>query len=111
MISLSSNDLAVSFKQFGKLFLSHTREWYLVAVRGFATPLNKAPASCSMRLVFPCISRRAGTMDPPNAYAIPWCPRQTPKVGILGPSFLMMFRHTPKYRLLSGLPGPGEIMI
>ena len=32
--------------------------------------------------VFPCMTRSARTMSPPNAAPIAWWPRQTPRMGV-----------------------------
>ncbi len=48
----------------------------------------------------------ARTTAAPNAWPIAWCPRHTPRIGTLPPSWRNSCSDTPAS---SGVPGPGEI--
>jgi len=56
----------------------------------------------------PCISRSARTTSPPNASAMHWWPRQTPRRGTLPANAATISFETPASR---GVQGPGEITI
>jgi hypothetical protein len=45
--------------------------------------------------VLPCIGFAARTTSPPYACPIDWCPRQTPRIGILDPSSRIVSTDTP----------------
>ena len=51
------------------------------------------------------MSRFAGTIFAPNAWAMDWCPRQMPRIGTWPANALTAASVTPAE---SGLPGPGE---
>jgi len=61
--------------------------------------------SCRSRDVLPCRIAFAATIRPPNAWAIAWCPRQTPMSGTFPANAWIAASVTPAE---SGLPGPGE---
>ena len=76
---------AVGTRQSGSASSRTMSEWYRVASNGFSIPWKTPLPSCSIREVFPCISRSARTTSPPNAWPMHWCPRHTPSTGSLGP--------------------------
>src|SRR3989454_8089774 len=61
-----------------------------------------------MRDALPCIGRPARTMPAPYAAPMHWCPRHTPRMGIVDPN-----RRTTSVEIPAspGEQGPGEMMI
>ena len=59
------------------------------------------------RDALPCIGRRARTICPPKAWPMHWWPRQTPRIGIVGPSAAHQGHATRRPRC--GVQGPGEM--
>jgi hypothetical protein len=58
--------------------------------------------------VLPCITRSARTTLPPYAAPMDWWPRQTPRIGVVGPSRRITSTETPASL---GVHGPGETTI
>ena len=62
--------------------------------------------SCITGESFPCINSLALIIFEPKAWPMHWCPKHTPRIGILPLKFLITSRDIPASL---GVHGPGDI--
>ena len=95
----------------GKFLELAINEWYLATFtteNSEVVPSNNFPQIFFSWEIFPCIGSIAFDIVEPKYCAINWCPKQTPRKGILPTNFLKTFNELP---VSSGRPGPGPITI
>ena len=79
-----------------------------MASNGFDIPANTPLPSWWIGDTLPCMMRQLRITSPPNVWPMHWCPRQTPKIGVVGANRVSTSFEMPAS---FGVHGPGEMMM